>query len=91
MTIAISTNEIFEALRAAAGQRPISPDDAFTMREIQAALGWSNVLATGHLLRLKAEGMIQPVRVVREALDGRMMHVPAYRLLNGAGKRKAKK
>lgn len=78
--ISISENELLDALREATESEQ-GDDGALTLREIMAATGMSERRAKEHMSRLKAAGRIEPVKVRREALDGRNALVPAYRVI----------
>jgi hypothetical protein len=76
----ITESEILDALRAASAQIA-NPDDAFSVLELSRAVGWSRPRVQEHLLELKRTGRIELVRVTREALNGRIIPVTAYRFV----------
>lgn len=76
--IEVSTSELLEAVRSATGAH-VNPDDAFTVAEISEAMGAGERVTRDKLAKLKAAGCLEIIFVEREALDGRMRKVPAYR------------
>lgn len=81
----ITTAEILAALATAAtGHGPsVGPADAHTGTEIRAAMRWTTIAFKREMTRLKVAGLIEVVRVTREAVDGRMANVVGYRCLPG--------
>lgn len=77
----ISEAEILDALRATLGNADLGPRDAFTRGEIGAAMGWGLPRTSSHLIALKHQGLVEVVKVKREAVDGRHCMVPGYRFL----------
>jgi hypothetical protein len=76
----ITTNEILDALQAAAASAPPSDHGARTLTEIRNETGWGEDQAKQRLKELKTGGLLEVVKVQRESLDGRRVMVPAYRL-----------
>ena len=77
----ISTNELLDALTLAAGPRMADPDSTYTTAELRRLTRWSlrHILEVLH--ELKADGRIEVQKVQREAIDGRVQFVSAYRFV----------
>lgn len=58
-----------------------TPDGFYTTKELADLLGLGKVSMTKRLDLAKKAGRLEVVFVKREALDGRMMRSPAYRIL----------
>jgi hypothetical protein len=80
--ITISTSELLEAVKTATGANA-NPDDAYTVAEISEAMGAGVHVTRERLNRLKRAGLLEVLSARREALDGRLGMVPAYRFLKG--------
>ena len=77
----VSDSELLEALREALERRgEDSPDDAFSVVELAEELGCHEATARKAIKRLIDGGKVEPVRVKRRAMDGRLASVVAYRL-----------
>lgn len=81
--MSMTQNELLEALRVAAEAQDEQGDGAMTMRELRAALNYGDDRLRAMLHRLKADGLVEVVRVQRRTLDDRLNLTPAYRLTNG--------
>ena len=78
----LTETDLIEALLQA--QEHAGGRGALTVAEIVAQTGLSREIVLVRLRRIKAERGLVCVRVRREALDGRWMVVPAYRLERAA-------
>ena len=79
--ITVTTNELLDALRAAAPVTGATPKDAYSMTELAAATGWGRARISQQLAALKTAGRLEIVNVQREAIDGLMRQLPVYRIL----------
>lgn len=81
----VTDSELLEALREAIERRgEDSPDDAFSVEELSGAMECHPATARKAIKRLIAAERVEPVRVKRRAMDGRLANVVAYRLRDGA-------
>jgi hypothetical protein len=80
VVIQLTSNELLEALAAATvGESDRS--DGYTVTDLVEITKRDQRWVRQHLVMLKAEGMLRPVKVRREALDGRIQHVSAYQFI----------
>jgi len=86
----ISESEILDAIREAANSSAGGPEDAMTIIELAEAMNVDPRIARKHVASLLKSGAMECVRVRRSSMDGRIMPVPAYRLI-AAPKKKAKR
>lgn len=77
--IELTESDLIAALLEARGE-PGNADGALTMREIVQQTQWGERRLQLKLEEMKRAGRIEVVRVEREALDGRLVRVPGYRL-----------
>ena len=83
--ITVTDSDLLEALREAIERRgEDSPDDAFSVDELSDAMGCHPATARKAIKRMIGAGTVEPVRVKRRAMDGRLANVVAYRLRDGA-------
>ncbi len=73
----LSESELLQALLEVAQH---THSAGMTCEEIADKLGWSRRRVLDHLRILKRQGLLESVRVYRQAVDGYMRLVPAYRL-----------
>lgn len=78
--IELTEQDLIEAVLEAQAARAEGAEGALTMRELIKQTGWGERRVQLRLDELKCGGRLDVVRVNREALDGRMVRVPAYRL-----------
>lgn len=77
----ITEGEIISAIRETFRRSPdAKATGAATVNELHRSTGWARSKVCNALLALKAAGRLEMVRVPREALDGRVSMVPAYRV-----------
>ncbi len=78
---AISTEEILEALAAAAAPDADRPPGVFTGPEIREAIGWTNVRFAKEVAALHRASLVELVKVRKVGIDGRNATVVGYRFL----------
>lgn len=81
--ITLTESELLDALRRAAAESQ-QGEEGFTTAELREALGWGEKKVRAALHRLKAQGLIVPVKVRRETLNGTIHPQPGYRLVDRA-------
>ena len=83
--VSITTNELLDAIRVA--QKSVKDPGGFTtISEMQDASKMCRPAIAKHLRAFKLAGRLECQRVPREAIDGRPVLVPAYRVTKGKGK-----
>jgi hypothetical protein len=87
--VSVTTNELLDALRAAAPTPIGAPTGAYSMTELAAATGWGRRQLGQQLASLKAAGRLESTNVQREAIDGLMRQLPVYRILPAPRKKAA--
>jgi DNA-binding MarR family transcriptional regulator len=80
-SMTISEAEILDAIREAASNSASGPDDAMTIVELAEAMNVDARIVRKHVAALLKSGGMECVRVRRPSMDGRIMPVPAYRLI----------
>ena len=76
----MTSEEMLAALAEVLAAQP-DPEGYYTAIELADMLGVGNVAAQRRLRVAQKAGRLAVVRVNRPSIDGRMMHVPAYRIL----------
>ena len=59
------------------------PEGYYTAQEIAEIMGLGKVAVQKRLKVAQSVGRLGVAKVKRQAIDGRMMHTPAYRILPG--------
>ncbi|HEX6940224.1 MAG TPA: hypothetical protein VF158_12490 [Longimicrobiales bacterium] len=72
-------SQLLDALRQAFASDGTA--DGFTTTELADQLGWHTAKVRAALHRLRKDGLVEPVRVIRENLAGGVQPVPGYRLV----------
>lgn len=75
----ITESEILEAIAAAIGSSPQSAE-GMTGPELAVKMGVAPTTVRDYLRKMIAGGRMEPCRVQRKCLDGRVRHTPAYRM-----------
>jgi len=78
--ITVTESELAEAIRESLAVEA-NPDDAFTLVELQQMLGFAHMKTRATLKQLRAAGRLEVVKKRSEAIDGRTIFIPAYRVL----------
>jgi response regulator of citrate/malate metabolism len=75
----MTKDEILEEFRALLAQTA-DPEGYFTADELCGTMGLGKVSVQRRLKLAQQAGRLSVVRVKRPAIDGRLMHIPAYRI-----------
>lgn len=78
----MTSEEMLAALAEVQAAQP-DPDGYYTVMELAEMIGVGPVAVQRRLKVARAAGRLAFVKVKRPAIDGRMMHAPAYRILPG--------
>jgi hypothetical protein len=74
--------EILDAIREAVAACPDSEPGVFTSSDIQQSLGWSKPKILTALRQMIAAKRVVPTRAIRTDIAGRVLPVPAYRIVS---------
>ena len=72
--------ELIRELETLYQQAGAGPDDAFTVEELGDIMDLGEKAVRRRLRRVKQAGRLEAMFVMREALNGTVVRVPAYRL-----------
>jgi len=89
--VTITEAELLEALQQALREAKEHPGEdeqaagALTVSELADELGWYPEKVRRRLKQLKAQGLLESIKVHREAIDGSSRVSPAYRFVGELG------
>lgn len=84
----ITESELLDAIREAARDNSSDPQGAMTVVELADAMNLDVRIARKHVATLLRSGSMECVRVRRPSIDGRIIPIPAYRLVAAPAKKK---